>query len=109
MRISNRFVVRLECCGKSSHGANRANIVNLLPPTVEQHYQAQMDALTPRERMARSVAMLAWTRQMLARQIVAECGPMSPERLKWEVALRQYGDDPIARTTIEQQLAHVSD
>jgi hypothetical protein len=78
-----------------------------MSPSIEQHYQAQMAALLPRERVARSLAMFQWTREMLARQIVAVRGPLSPERLKWEVALRQYGVDPQARAIIERQLANV--
>jgi hypothetical protein len=76
---------------------------------IEQHYQEQMAALSPRERVERSLAMFQWAREMLARQIVAERGPMSPERLKLEVALRQYGADPRARALIERELANVSD
>jgi hypothetical protein len=30
--------------------------------------------------------LLKWTRDLLARQIVADRGPMSNERLQWEVA-----------------------
>jgi hypothetical protein len=76
---------------------------------IEQHYQSQMAALTPRERLERAAAMFQWTREMLARQILAERGPMSAERLKWEVALRQYGADPAARALIERRLADVPD
>jgi hypothetical protein len=76
---------------------------------IEHHYQAQMAALSPRERIERSMAMFQWTRELLARQILAERGPISAERLKWEVALRQYGADPAARALIERRLADVSD
>lgn len=75
---------------------------------VEQHYQSSMDALSPKERVARSVAMLKWTRDLLARQVIADLGPMSDERLKWEVAKRMYGADPIAKATIDRKLADVS-
>ena len=34
--------------------------------------------------------------------------PLSPVRLKWEVAKRMYGADPVARATIERKLADVS-
>jgi hypothetical protein len=76
---------------------------------IEEHYQSAMAALSPRERLERAAAMFQWTREMLARQIVAERGPMSAERLKWEVALRQYGADPAARALIERRLADVPD
>lgn len=75
---------------------------------VEREYQARMDALSPRERMERCAAMLKWTRDMLARRVVEEFGPMSDDRLKWEVAKRMYGADPAALAIIERRLAYVS-
>ena len=74
---------------------------------IEQHYQTQVSELSAAERMARSVAMLQWTRQLLARQVTAEMGDMPPERLKLEVALRQYGSEPAVRAMIEERLQHV--
>jgi hypothetical protein len=53
--------------------------------------------------------LLAWARGFIARQILEERGPLGKERLKWEVALRQYGADPIARSLIEGIRARVSD
>ena len=53
---------------------------------IEQEYQSRMDALPGKERIARSLALLAWSRQMIARRIIAVRGEMSEERLKWEVA-----------------------
>lgn len=76
---------------------------------IEQIYWQRMDALTPKQRVARSAAMLRWARRCIARQISAERGPMSDQRLKWEVALRMYGADPRARATIERKLADVRD
>jgi len=69
--------------------------------TVEFEYRKRIDALTIAERVRRAEDLLAWTRGFLARQILEERGPLSSERLKWEVALRQYGADPIARSLIE--------
>ncbi|MCA9268352.1 MAG: hypothetical protein KDA41_07765 [Planctomycetales bacterium] len=76
---------------------------------IEQINQERMDALSPKERIARSGRMLRWARACIARQIQAQRGPLSDERLKWEVALRMYGSDPRARATIERKLADVSD
>ena len=76
---------------------------------IQQEYQARMDALTVTERMERAMAMFNWTREMIARQIVQERGPLSPERLKWEVALRQYGAEPQVRAMIQRMLDRVSD
>ena len=75
---------------------------------IDREYEARMDALSVKERVARSMTMLKWTRDMIARQIVAESGPMSDGRLKWEVALRLYGSDRITRDLIERKLADVS-
>lgn len=61
------------------------------------------------ERVQRASEMLAWARGFLARRILAEKGPLSEERLKWEVALRMYGADPATRKLIEGILARVSD
>lgn len=76
---------------------------------VQKEYESQMDCLMPKERMARSVAMLKWSRDLIARQILEMDGPRSFERLKWEVALRQYGSDPEVRSMIETMLERVSD
>jgi hypothetical protein len=75
---------------------------------IEHEYQSRMDALSGRERITRSLMLLAWSRQMLARRILAERGEMSEERLKWEVALRLYGSDPTVCRMIESELADVS-
>lgn len=72
---------------------------------IEQHYQEEMDRLPPREKIARGLAMFDWARGWISRQIIAERGPMPDERLRWEVALRVYGDDPVVRTLIERHLA----
>ena len=75
---------------------------------VEQQYNSRMDALSPQERIARCAAMLKWTRDLLARQVIAELGAISEERLKWEVAKRMYGSDPTAKAIIDQRLEDVS-
>ena len=75
---------------------------------VEQQYNSAMDALSPQERIARCAAMLKWTRDLLARQVTAELGAISDERLKWEVAKRLYGADPTTRAMIDQRLEDVS-
>ena len=76
---------------------------------VQQQYESQMDELTPKERIARSVAMLNWTRELIAGQILSSRGPRDIERLKWEVAMRQYGSDPQLRSMIQGMLERVSD
>lgn len=76
--------------------------------SIETEYQLRMDALTGRERVARSLALLEWSSEMIARQITKEKGPLSAERLKWEVALRLYESDDAVRRMIESRLTHVS-
>jgi hypothetical protein len=76
---------------------------------VESKYLDCMDALTPKERVARAASMLQWAREAIARQIVSDLGPMSPERLKWMVAMRQYGADREIRQLIQRALANVPD
>lgn len=75
---------------------------------VEQQYTSRMDALSPKERIARCAAMLKWTRDLLARQVNTELGVISDERLKWEVAKRLYGSDPTTKAMIDQRLEDVS-
>ena len=77
-------------------------------PSIEERYWSKLDALTGTERIERSMAMASWSRQMIARQIESAIGPVSPERLKWEVALRIYGGEDQVRGWIEGKLKHVS-
>ena len=55
------------------------------------------------------VASLHWSRELVARQILNDLGPMGRDRLKWEVALRFYGAEPKVRAMIRRQLDRVSD
>ena len=75
---------------------------------IETEYQQRISEMTPREKMERSVAMAAWARQTLARQIRSEVGPdVSDERLKWLVAMRIYGSDAQAKVLVQRMLDHV--
>lgn len=78
------------------------------PSAIEIEYQTRLDAMSPAERVARSAAMFAWTRDQLARRISAELGPMPDDILKWQVVLRLYGNEPDVRNMIEQRLSDVS-
>lgn len=75
---------------------------------VELAYRNRIDAMAPYERVARSAALFQWTREQIARQIMAEQDGMDDDRLKWLVALRLYGNSPIVRGWIERKLANVS-
>jgi hypothetical protein len=74
---------------------------------IELKYRERIDALAPRERVARAASIFQWAREAIARQIVADSGPMSSERLKWLVALHQYGADSATRKMIERVLESV--
>ena len=74
---------------------------------VELKYQERIDAYMPKERIARAAAIFQWTRETIARQITADSGPGSPDRLKWLVAMRQYGADATAREIIQRALENV--
>ena len=75
------------------------------PSLVEIRYRKQIDRMSIAERVERAAALLAWSRGFLERQVIAELGALPAERLKWEVALRQYGSDPATRSMIERILA----
>jgi len=71
---------------------------------IELKYQERIDAMTPKERVARAASLFQWTRETIARQIIAKSGPMDAEQLKWRVAMRQYGADKTTREMIQKVL-----
>ena len=75
--------------------------------SVELKYQERMDALSPKERIERATSIFQWTREAIARRIVADFGPMSSEKLKWLVAMRQYGADRTTEKMIQKVLENV--
>jgi hypothetical protein len=74
---------------------------------VESKYRERIDALTPKERIARATSIFRWTREIIARQIVADLGPISSEKLKWLVAMRQYGAETTTGKMIQKVLENV--
>lgn len=76
---------------------------------VQRKYEERIEAMAPKERVARAVAMFQWARETIARQIIADSGPASSERIKWLVALRQYAAEPAVRAMIERMLERVPD
>jgi hypothetical protein len=74
---------------------------------VESKYQESMSSLTPLQRVARAVGMFQWSRDIIARQIIADLGPINSERLKWMIALRQYGTDKTTKEMILKALQNV--
>lgn len=76
---------------------------------VAEHYEAHMRALSAKDRMARSMAMLQWSREVVSRQVISELGPLQPARLKLEIAKRVYRGDAFVCQLIDQELAKYSD
>lgn len=76
--------------------------------TIDAAYASAMSRLTPKEKVARGLAMLDWSRRWISRQIVAEHGPMSPQRLRLEVARRLYQGEPETCRLIALALAELS-
>ncbi len=74
---------------------------------VEEVYQQRVAAMKPVEKFARMHGLLHWVRDLYSRQLREKLGDVSEERLRWEVALRQYGGDRRARELIEQRLRDV--
>ena len=69
---------------------------------VELEYRTRIEGMSAVERVRRSEALLRWSRDYLARSILAAQGPMSDARLRREILLRQYGADPSARKLIDE-------
>ena len=74
---------------------------------IEKEYEKRMHALSPKERIARAEAMYHWSREIIARQITLNEGPVGAERLKWLVAMRQYGADSTTLELIRKALNNV--
>ena len=75
---------------------------------VELEYQRRIQAMSIRERVERSVAMFAWTRQQMARRIRLEDPQLSDEEIKWRVALKLYEKEPEIVKLIQEHLQRVS-
>lgn len=75
---------------------------------VEIEYRKRIDAMSAAEKMARSAAMFAWTRQQMARQLRSVNPTLSDEQLKWQVALKLYENELEVVRLIQENLHHVS-
>lgn len=74
---------------------------------VELEYQRRCEAMSPAEKISRTAAMLAWTRQQIARQIRSQAPNLSDDEVKWHVALQLYESEPDVVKLIREQLANV--
>ena len=80
---------------------------------IDTEYRARIDAMLPKERIAKSMAMFQWMHEMVGWQLIKEVAasggcPMSNEELKWQKALRMYGEEPAVVAMIERRLKDVS-
>ena len=77
--------------------------------SIEQHYQAAIDAMSPKQRVAKAVELFHWSREFIGRQVRAENPDASEKRLKLLVALRMYGGEASMKRLLEGELANVPD
>ncbi len=75
---------------------------------VESEYQRRVDAMSIKEKVARSAAMLAWTRQQMAARIRHRSPELTDEEIKWRVAQQLYESEPAVIAMIHRRLANVS-
>lgn len=75
---------------------------------VQQRYDDLIDEMPILVKVARAEEMFAWSRDWIMRQVLAEKGPMSEERLRLEIAMKMYGHEESVRQLIEKALARVS-
>lgn len=75
---------------------------------IEIEYERRWKAMSPAEKVARSAAMLAWTRQQMAIRIRNAQPNLSDEEVRLHVALQLYEDEPEVVRLLREQLARVS-
>ena len=78
------------------------------PSEIELEYERRWKAMSPAEKVARSAAMFAWTRQQMAIRIRNTQPSLSDEEVRWHVALQLYERDSDVVRLIQEQLANVS-
>ena len=62
---------------------------------------------TPSEKTGRAGDLWAWSQEAIGRRLLQELGPMSADRLKWEIALHRHGRDKQLGPLIRRILADV--
>ena len=77
---------------------------------IDTLYDAAIDNMSVKEKIARSVAIFNWSREFAARQVREANPDACPEVIRLLVALRIYGHEPQIKSMIESLLAeNVSD
>ncbi len=74
---------------------------------IDIEYQRRIDAMSIAEKVERSAAMLAWTRQQIASRIRQQLPHLTDEELRWHVALKLYESEPTVVAMIQRYLADV--
>jgi hypothetical protein len=67
-----------------------------------------MDAMSIKEKVERSAAMLAWTRQQMAARLRQQSPQLTAEQWRWSIALELYASEPAVTAMIRDHLANVS-
>ena len=75
---------------------------------IELEYERRWKAMSTAEKVARSAAMLAWTRQQMAIRMRNTQPSLSDQEVSLLVALQLYEREPEVVLLIQEQLAHVS-
>ena len=75
---------------------------------VDLEYERRWKAMSHAEKVARTAAMFAWTRQQMARRIRDVEPHLSEEEVKWRVALKLYEREPEVVKLIQEHLSSVS-
>jgi hypothetical protein len=75
---------------------------------IDIEYQRRVDAMSNKEKIERSAAMLAWTRRQIASRILKQFPQLTDEQLKWHVALKLYESEHAVVAMIQRRLADVS-
>lgn len=75
---------------------------------VDLEYERRWKTMSHAEKVSRSAAMFAWTRQQMARQIRDAEPGLTDEEVKWRVALKLYEREPEVVKLIKEHLASVS-
>jgi hypothetical protein len=74
---------------------------------IELEYERRRKAMSPAEKVARSAAMFAWTRQPMALRIRNTQPSLSDEEVRLHVALQLYERDPEVVRLIQQRTERI--
>ena len=88
--------------------ARKYGAITVATTEVELEYERRWKAMSPAEKVSRSAAMFAWTRQQMARQLRHDDPNLSDEEIKWRVALKLYNNEQEVVKLIQEHLSFVS-